>query len=92
MKSAKTVIKLFKGCHIDFYDVIDGVVHVFDVTTKQGAKARYKLMEEPPNVMFIWSATIKEQAQADEIRKALTSMIGKDTIISPKAAELLANK
>ena len=90
MKSAKTVLKLFKGCHIDSYDVIEGVMHVFNVTTKQGAKAQYRLMEDPPNVMYVWSATIKEQSQAYEIRKALISLIDENTIIWPKAALRLA--
>lgn len=90
MKSAKTVTKLFKDCHIDSYDVADGVVHIFNISNKKGAKIRYLLREQPENVMYVWSATIKEQSQADEIRKALISMIDAKTILSPRAALRLA--
>jgi len=90
MKSAKTVAKLFKGCHIDSYDVLDGVVHVFNISDKKGAKLRYLLREQPENVMWAWSRTVKEQAQTDEIRKALISMIDANTNVSPKAALRLA--
>ena len=90
MKSAKTVIKLFKDCHIDSYDVADGVIHIFNISNKKGAKIRYLLREQPANVMWVWSRTIKEQAQTDEVRKALISMIDAKTNVSPRAALRLA--
>lgn len=90
MKSAKTVIRLFKDCHIDSYDVADGVIHIFNISNKKGAKICYLLREQPANVMWVWSRTIKEQAQTDEVRKALISMIDAKTNVSPRAALRLA--
>ena len=98
MKSAKSIIKMFKGCKVTHFDIIDGYLHYFRIRTKTGGESTYKFNVEDITYTFkklslcaqtpmMWSLIIKERKRADEVRMALMALIDEETIIPPYCME-----
>ena len=88
MKSSKTIAKIFKGCKVISFDIVDGVVHVFRMRSKTGADMTYKFdvsdISEPCG-RLVWKVKIEERRRMDAIRMALMSLVDGDTRIPPYA-------
>ena len=91
--SIKSIAKLFKGCHIDEFGIVDGCVHYFFVRTPKGGSSTYKFDVTDINEYFnnyigkvnrtpkMWDMLLKDRKRMDNIRIALMTLIDDDTRI-----------
>lgn len=95
MKNQNSILKLFKGCALVAYDLIDGVTHVFVLRSRTGGRMRYRIDE--PDGKDIERAIkygmahqcSREYRQEEELRRALSSMVTPDTQLNPQAMAYL---
>lgn len=95
MKNEKAIAKLFKGCVLEAYDLIDGFAHVFYLRSKTGARMRYRLDEPDANERDFalkyhpMGAFCKEMRQEAALKSFLLSLVTDNTRLEPRAKEYL---